>query len=121
VITSLPVNSPDDVLQKNDMVGGLVSDPVIVSAETAVSCIREMIKYDDHRQDCSQLARGILPVFNLLKGRFFVFVFSFCCSVPNFTLVGGGAGVWNPDTTLFRVLNIVDFAQQVQKSSLSVL
>ena len=37
MITSLPVNSPDDVLQRNDMTAGLVSNPQTVSTETAVS------------------------------------------------------------------------------------
>jgi len=37
LITSLPINSPDDVMQRNDMVAGLVSNPEAVSTETAVS------------------------------------------------------------------------------------
>ena len=37
LVISLPLNSPDDVMQRNDMVSSIVSNPAAVSPETAVS------------------------------------------------------------------------------------
>jgi len=47
MITSLPVKSPDDVLQRNQMTASLVSNPETVSTETAVSSHHIYTSYND--------------------------------------------------------------------------
>ena len=52
LITALPVNSAEDILQQNDMTAGLVGNPAAVSPDTAVSCCVSHSPQDTRTQRC---------------------------------------------------------------------